>query len=218
MPTVAKKLESKGIKPLIMRSTVQSEKREAWIKEQMAQHDYDVLICNPKLVQTGLDLLDFPEVIFYQTGYSIFVLRQAARRSWRIGQAHPVRVHYLCNKATMQERAMSLIAKKLETALAIEGDLSESGLVALSDGGGVGSLVLELAKSLVNGSKLEGVESAWSSYRSKEFAADDYIGSTTTETVTLESDSRPNVLRIKRVKKEDKIKKPEKFVQLSLFG
>lgn len=217
MPTVAQKLEDAGIRPLVMRSTVQAEKREAWIKEQMAEHDDDVLICNPKLVQTGLDLLDFPEVIFYQTGYSIFVLRQAARRSWRIGQPYPVRVHYLCNKGTMQERAMTLIAKKLETALAIEGDLSESGLVALSDGGGVGSIVLELAKSLVKGSKLQGVEAAWSSYRKKEFTADDYIGSTTTETVTLESDTRPNVIRITR-KKQFIEKKFEKFVQLSLFG
>lgn len=217
MPTVATQLENAGIKPLIMRSTVQAERREAWIEEQMAEHDYDVLICNPKLVQTGLDLLDFPEVIFYQTGYSVFVLRQAARRSWRIGQPHPVRVHYLCNKGTMQERAMSLIAKKLETALAIEGDLTESGLVALSDGGGVGSIVLELAKSLVKGSKLQGVEAAWTSYRKKEYVSDDYIGSTTTETLTLESESRPNVIRIKRQKKFEE-KKPEKFVQLSLFG
>ena len=216
MPTIAGQLEKVGIRPLVMRSTVQAEKREAWIKEQMKEHNYDVLICNPRLVQTGLDLLDFPEVIFYQTGYSVFILRQAARRSWRIGQPHPVRVHYLCNKGTMQERAMSLIAKKLETALAIEGDLSESGLVALSDGGGVGSIVLELAKSLVKGSRLEGVESAWTSYRKKEFTSDDYIGSATTETVTQKSDTRSNVIVIK--KKSSTNKKPEKFVQLSLFG
>ena len=45
-----------------------------------------VCICHPKLVQTGLDLLEFPTIFFVQTGYSIYTLRQASRRSWRIGQ------------------------------------------------------------------------------------------------------------------------------------
>ena len=38
-----------------------------------------VCICHPKLVQTGLDLLDFPTILFYETGYSTYVCgRQAA--------------------------------------------------------------------------------------------------------------------------------------------
>jgi hypothetical protein len=34
----------------------------------------------------GLDLLAFPTLYFYETGYSLHTLRQASRRSWRIGQ------------------------------------------------------------------------------------------------------------------------------------
>jgi len=30
-----------------------------------------VVICHPKLVETGLDLLDFPTIIFYESGYSL---------------------------------------------------------------------------------------------------------------------------------------------------
>jgi hypothetical protein len=29
------------------------------------------VICHLKLVQTGLDLIDFPTILFYETGYSI---------------------------------------------------------------------------------------------------------------------------------------------------
>lgn len=222
VPTIVEKLDTKGIKSLVMRSTVPAEKREEWIKDQMKQQNYDCLICNPRLVQTGLDLLEFPEIVFFQTGYSIFVLRQASRRSWRIGQPHFVRVHFLCNAQTMQERAMTLIAKKLETALAIEGDLSDNGLTALSDGGGVGSMVLELAKSLVNKANLGGVETAWASYRKKEFVAEAYIDDTVTETVIIKAESSPKVITIVdwRQFKKDKTTQitVQKPVQLSLFG
>jgi hypothetical protein len=58
--------------------------------------------CHPKLVETGLDLLAFPTLYFYQTGYSPHTLRQASRRSWRIGQKHPVKVKFFVSKATTQ--------------------------------------------------------------------------------------------------------------------
>ena len=87
-------LTRNGIRAEILRSQVKPELREEWLREKVEQ-DVQVIIGNPILVQTGLDLLDFPTIIFYQTGYSIFTLRQASRRSWRIGQDKPVRIHYL---------------------------------------------------------------------------------------------------------------------------
>ena len=60
------------------------------------------MICHPKLVETGLDLLDFPTIIFYESGYSLHTLRQASRRSWRIGQRRPVRVKFRCYEGTMR--------------------------------------------------------------------------------------------------------------------
>jgi SNF2 family DNA or RNA helicase len=78
--------------------------------------------------------LDFPTIIFYQTGYSIFTLRQASRRSWRIGQDKPVRIHYLHYRGTMQERALELVGKKLSASLAIEGKLTADGLASMSAG------------------------------------------------------------------------------------
>src|SRR2546425_1951878 len=87
-----------------------------------------VCICNPKLVQTGLDLLRFPTIFFVQTGYSIYTLRQASRRSWRIGQKEPVRVAFFTYSETAQESCLRLMGKKLLVSLAMEGKLHTEGL------------------------------------------------------------------------------------------
>ena len=68
--------------------------REEWIQSFKG----DVLITHPRNVQTGLDLIQFPEVVWYQQDYSVYVVRQASRRSWRIGQKDPVNVHHLYYK------------------------------------------------------------------------------------------------------------------------
>ena len=86
------------------------------------------MICHPRLVETGLDLLDFPTIIFYETGYSLHTLRQASRRSWRIGQRRPVRVKFLCYEGTMQASCLRLMGKKLLVALTMEGKFAGEGL------------------------------------------------------------------------------------------
>jgi hypothetical protein len=92
-----------------------------------------VCICHPKLVQTGLDLLEFPTILFYETGYSTYVLRQASRRSWRIGQKRPVRVGFLTYSKTAQESCLRLMGKKLLVSLAMEGKLQAEGLQAMDE-------------------------------------------------------------------------------------
>jgi hypothetical protein len=85
-------------------------------------------------------------------------LRQASRRSWRIGQNKDVKVHYLYYRPTMQERAMQLMGSKLEASLAIEGKFSEEGLLAMTQGE---DMTTAMAKALVEGMDAEGVESVW---------------------------------------------------------
>ncbi|WP_394230585.1 SNF2-related protein [Shewanella colwelliana] len=86
-------LQVSGIKVAVMRSSVKTEDREDWILEQV-DRGVDGIICNPELVKTGLDLLEFPSIIFMQTGYNVYTLMQAARRSWRIGQRDDVDVTF----------------------------------------------------------------------------------------------------------------------------
>ena len=85
----------------VLRASVDASRREDWIAEQL-DRGIDVLITNPELVKTGLDLLEFPTIVFMQSGYNVDSLQQAARRSWRIGQKQPVRVIYLGYAATSQ--------------------------------------------------------------------------------------------------------------------
>src|SRR5205807_10647302 len=85
---------------------------------------------------------------FYETGYNPFTLRQAARRSWRIGQRERCRIVYFFYEGTMQERALALMGRKLTAAQALEGTFSSEGLVALA--GEDATVEIALARSLVD--------------------------------------------------------------------
>ena len=123
------------------------------------------MISHPQPVGTGMTLFgangrhNFSTLVFYETGYDLFTLRQASRRSWRIGQKLPCHVHYLYYAESMQQKAMGLMARKLDASLALEGQFSSEGLAALSADGG--SLAMELAKSLVENIEFGEVERVW---------------------------------------------------------
>jgi len=72
----------------IMSEKVRPDEREEWVQKRLAS-GMQVLITNPSLVETGLDLNSFTTLIFYSMGYKLFTLRQASRRSWRINQTAP---------------------------------------------------------------------------------------------------------------------------------
>jgi hypothetical protein len=123
-------LRREGMRVAILRSSVPTDKREDWYDRQL-KAGVEVVICHPKLVETGLDLLAFPTLYFYETGYSLHTLRQASRRSWRIGQRFPVRVKFVTYSGTMQETCLRLMGKKMLVALMMEGKFSGEGLQAL---------------------------------------------------------------------------------------
>jgi hypothetical protein len=123
-------LRQAGIRVAVLRSSVPTDKREDWYDRQL-KAGIEVVICHPKLVETGLDLLAFPTLYFYETGYSLHTLRQASRRSWRIGQRHPVRVKFVTYAGTMQETCLRLMGKKMLVALMMEGKFSGEGLQSL---------------------------------------------------------------------------------------
>ncbi|MBB5348383.1 DEAD/DEAH box helicase [Desulfoprunum benzoelyticum] len=188
LPTLQEKLSTNGFSPLVMRSqAIRPENREEWLKDKMTTDRYDCLVCNPNLVKTGLDLLDFPTIIFFQCGYSVFTLRQASRRSWRIGQHLPVRVFYMAYAGTMQGKALSLMAQKMETSLAVEGELSDQGLAALSESDN--SMMYELAKALTGKKTVGSMDDAWTRYKQHQLISclslddDQDVRETTTTTI-----------------------------------
>ena len=61
-----------GFRVAVMKAdAVAPERREAWVADKVKQ-GIDVMICHPRLVQTGLDLIDFPTMIWYETEFSVF--------------------------------------------------------------------------------------------------------------------------------------------------
>ena len=70
-------LAANGFKAAILRASVDTSKREGWICDQV-ECGVDVIITNPELVKTGLDLLDFPTIVFMQSGYNVYVRPEVA--------------------------------------------------------------------------------------------------------------------------------------------
>ena len=154
---------------------VAPDRREAWV-ENKVKEGIDVLICHPRLVQTGLDLIDFPTIVWAETDYSVYTMRQASRRSWRIGQTRPVKVVFMAYRGTLQADALKLVAQKLQSSLAVEGELPEDGLAAYGDDGD--DIMLALARKIVNGEEEEegeSVEDAFAQARDAEAVSEELL-------------------------------------------
>ena len=165
-----------GFKVAVLKAgTVAPDRRESWVEERVKQ-GVDVVICHPRLVQTGLDLIDFPTLCWFETDYSVYTMRQASRRSWRIGQKRPVKVVFMAYRNTLQADALKLVAKKLQNSLAVEGELPEDGLAAFGDDGD--DMMLALARQIVSGEETEdgeSVEDVFAQARDAEASAEEFL-------------------------------------------
>jgi hypothetical protein len=151
-------LSNEGIRSAVLRASVDTSKRESWYARQV-KSGVQVVISHPKLVETGLDLLDFPTIIFYESGYSLHTLRQASRRSWRIGQAWPVRVKFMCQEGTMQTACLRHMGKKLLVALTMEGKFAGEGLQSIDEDD---DMLSAMARELVERNGIgETADSVW---------------------------------------------------------
>lgn len=139
-----------------------AKEREAWMHKKAEKDGVKVFITNPKCVETGLDFIweaedgkiyNFPTLIFYQLGYSLFTIWQASRRAYRLIQKEECRTYYIAYAGTLQEMAIQLIAEKQVATAAIQGKFSAEGLSAMANG--VDSRV-RLAQALADKSKASG--------------------------------------------------------------
>ena len=186
-----------GFRVAVMKAdAVSPQKREAWVAGKVKQ-GIDVLICHPRLVQTGLDLIDFPTIIWDEVDYSTYVLRQASRRSWRIGQTHPVKVVFMAYRNTLQADALKLVAKKLQSSLAVEGELPEDGLAAFGDDGD--DLMMALARKIVSGDEEEAddetMEEVFAQARDAEATAEELLVDDGWKVVDVEPEPVESLLR-----------------------
>jgi superfamily II DNA or RNA helicase len=160
-------LERSGFRVAVLTQKVPTRQREAWYAKRV-QEGFHVVVAHPKLVETGLDLFDFPTLYFFETGHSLHVLRQASRRSFRIGQRLPVKVKFLVYRETAQEICLTHMGKKLLIALTTEGQFSGEGLEQGEDD--ESDILAAVARSLVKQDIGETAEEAWRTLRETEAA------------------------------------------------
>jgi superfamily II DNA or RNA helicase/predicted RNA methylase len=142
-----------GLKVANLRQSVAAEKREAWIAERAPQ--IDVMIVNPKIVDTGLDLVFAQSIIWFECEYSLYVLMQATKRIYRVGQTQDVEIHFAVYKGTAEQRATALAGSKWASALLLYGETVEGALAQQGDLSG--SFLAELTDSIINKTKVRGL-------------------------------------------------------------
>jgi hypothetical protein len=120
------------LKVAILRSntTKKTLDREAWLA-RCVEEGVDVLICNPALVKTGLDLIYFPRICYKRVPRKVNDLRQSSRRSMRPGQNTDIEVVFFAYQPSMAMRLLYLMARKTQSSLMVEGRIATEGLVSL---------------------------------------------------------------------------------------
>jgi len=150
---LARVLTDAGSRVAVLKSdTVPSDEREEWFERQV-RAGVDVVITNPTLVETGLDLLAFPSIRFHEIEYDTNTLSQATKRSWRIGQDRPVEVTFTGYRGTIQTKGLARVASKLRASYQADGDLMSGGL---ADFGDDGDFFRDLARSIAAGEGTNG--------------------------------------------------------------
>lgn len=172
-PRLKSLLERAGHRVAVLKAdSVAAERREAWV-EARVKEGIDVLITNPRCVETGLDLLDFSTIAWVEVDYSSYVMRQASRRSWRIGQTEDVEVHFLCYAETLQATALALMKAKIRASLLLEGELPEGGLAGE---GTDEDLFLQMARKLAQGHQGGALDEIFTDGHEAELQADRFLG------------------------------------------
>ena len=149
---VMQPLQANGLRVSILGGNVDPRKREDWITKRA--NTIDALICNPKLVETGLDLVQFSTVVFFEIEYSLYTLWQSVRRVWRLGQTQPVKAIFSVYNTSMEAKALGLMGRKMKAAQLVYGDEVGGAIVPEDDG----DFLTQLARDVLDGARLSDLQ------------------------------------------------------------
>jgi len=141
-------LRDGGVRAEVLSSGINPRKREEWIARRV--YGLDALITNPRLVATGLDLVAFASITFYEPEYSLYTMWQALRRVWRLGQTKPVKAVFSVYHGAMESQALALIGAKMKAAQLLYGDEVGGAIVPEDDG----DLLMKLAREALEAAEL----------------------------------------------------------------
>jgi len=127
----------------------------------------------------------FSTIIFYKIDYDLFVLWQAMRRVWRLGQTRPVKVIFTVYANTLEDTALRLIGRKMKAAQLLYGD-SVGGAIVPDDGE---NFLTELARTVLEDRALPDLQAL--------FAASDQVTQSALGSPTAQSSLlRPTVAKL----------------------
>ena len=112
-----------------------------------------LLITNPKLVETGVNLHEhgYSTIIFFEIEYSLYVLWQAMSPVWRPGQTRKVKIFFSPRcflssySGTLEEKALSRMGRKMMAGQLLYGEDVTSALV---EDTGDASLAIDLIRAI----------------------------------------------------------------------
>jgi hypothetical protein len=151
-------------------TAIPANKRESFLESL----ECDVLLTNPELVKTGLDLLEYPTIVFYQQSYSsynVFTLRQASKRAWRLGQTEDCEVHSIAYAGCMQAKCLQLMGAKINISQGVEGKLSTGD--DLASEAEDENIQIAMARAILANEKVDNEEASTSSiidYNSRDWS------------------------------------------------
>jgi hypothetical protein len=113
--------------PWTLPNSVDAEDREDAINAAV-DAGYIVLLVPYRRVLEGLNLQKVKTILWYELAMNLFMLDQASRRSWRLGQDTLVRLYYLAYKGTATHRQMIRLGTKSGAAALFAGNTPDGEL------------------------------------------------------------------------------------------
>jgi superfamily II DNA or RNA helicase len=182
---ILKILRDGGVRAEVLTSGVNPRKREEWIAKRVV--GLDALVVNPRLVETGLDLIAFSSVVFGEIEYSLYTLWQAVRRVWRLGQTKPVKAIFSVYSEAMEARALVLMGQKMKAAQLLYGDEVGGAIVPEEDG----DILMKLAREVLESADLPDLQSL---FADEVIVSNSPMGCPTAPSVTLPVPETPKVV------------------------
>ena len=182
---ILKVLRDGGVRAEVLTSGINPRKREEWIANRV--YGLDALVVNPRLVETGLDLVAFSSVVFAEIEYSLYTLWQAVRRVWRLGQTKPVKAMFSVYSEAMEARALALMGQKMKAAQLLYGDEVGGAIVPEEDG----DILMKLAREALEIADLPDLQSL---FADEVVVSNSPMGCPTAPSVPLPTLDAPNVI------------------------
>ncbi|MEI7847313.1 MAG: helicase-related protein [Chloroflexota bacterium] len=173
---ILKVLRDGGVRAEVLSSGINPRKREEWITRRV--FGLDALITNPRLVATGLDLVAFSSVVFFEIEYSLYTLWQSLRRVWRLGQLRPVKAVFSVYHGAMESQALALIGAKMKAAQLLYGDEVGGAIVQEDDG----DILMKLAREALDAADLPDLQAL---FADEVVVSNSPLGCPTAVSVTL---------------------------------